>query len=144
MGVEESIGGVEGPREHNRLGTDLPEVGGMVGIAFHPHDFASLNLHQETTAHPAIGALGPSPLWHGSSPHNSALFQKRDEVVTQLVVIEVVEHLYTGPRSGEGDRQDLSNGGSWATGHHDDAVGQEQGLIDIVSDHQHSLAIFLP
>jgi hypothetical protein len=34
----------------------------MVGVAFHPHSLASLDLHQQTAAHSAIRALGAPPL----------------------------------------------------------------------------------
>ena len=67
----------------------------------------------------------PSPLRHGSDPHGGTLFQERDEMVAQSVVIRVVEHIHTAPRPGEVDREDLPDGGGRATRHHDDAIGQE-------------------
>ena len=56
----------------------------------------------------------------------------------------MIQHCRTGERAWERHREYLPNGRGGAAGHHDDTVGQEQGLIDIVGDHHHGFAVLVP
>jgi hypothetical protein len=44
----------------------------------------------------------------------------------------MIKHIHTASGSGEGQRQDLTDGGSRAAGHHDDTVGEKQSFVDIM------------
>ena len=56
----------------------------------------------------------------------------------------MIEHCRTGARTWKWHRENLPDCRSRAAGHHDDTVGQEQSLIDIVGDHHHGFAVLVP
>ena len=68
-------------------------------------------------------------------------FEESDEMPAQRVVLGMLHHRRSVSRSSERNRQDVADGGVGTVGHHHHAVGEEQGLIDIVRHHQCGLLI---
>ena len=73
-----------------------------------------------------------------------ALLEESHEMLAQPVILGVFEESLAGTRTGKLDLQDITDGRGGAVGHHHDAVGKEEGLIDIVRHHERGFLIFLP
>src|SRR6478736_7392732 len=73
-----------------------------------------------------------------------ALLEKTDEFRPEAVVLGILEQLFARARARKFDLEDLADGGGRATGHHHDAVREEQRLVDIVGDHERGLLVLLP
>ena len=73
-----------------------------------------------------------------------ALFQKRDEILAQFVVVRMFHHFFAIARPREGDFEDVADFGFGTVGHHDDAVGEKERFIDVVRDHERGLFVFAP
>ena len=54
------------------------------------------------------------------------------------------EHVGASPRTRERNGQDVADAGGGAVGHHHDAVGEEEGLVDVVRHHERRFAILQP
>ena len=65
-------------------------------------------------------------------------------LVAQLAVAGIALDGLVAAGSLEGHREDVANGGGRSVGHHHHPIGQEQGLIDVVGDHQHRGPLFAP
>jgi hypothetical protein len=63
-------------------------------------------------------------------------FEEADEALAFDVVGVVVEHRAPIARACEGDGQNVADVGGGAARHHDDAIRQIEGLVDVVRDHQ--------
>lgn len=67
-----------------------------------------------------------------------------DEVLAQLVVARVFHDLFATARTPEGNLQDVADLGLGAVSHQHDAVGEEDGFIDILRDHELGDAVATP
>lgn len=54
-------------------------------------------------------------------------------------VSDVVDEIEPLAWPGEFHAQDFANRGGWAIRHHHDAIGQEDGFVDIMGDHDHRI-----
>jgi hypothetical protein len=70
--------------------------------------------------------------------------EEGDEVFAQLVVARVFHDLLAVARALEGDLQNVADLGLGAVGHHHHTVGEEDGLIDIMRDHERGDAVAPP
>ena len=65
-------------------------------------------------------------------------------MVAQAAVAGIGLDLVVASGTIEGNADDFADRGGGSVGHHHDAVGEEEGLIDVVRDHQHRGFLFPP
>ncbi len=72
------------------------------------------------------------------------IFQEADEAFAEFVVFGVFQEGGAVARALEGDVEDVADGGCGAVGHHNDAIREEEGFVDIVGDHERGFLVASP
>jgi hypothetical protein len=65
-------------------------------------------------------------------------------VVAQLVVARNFHDIFAAAGTGEVEVENIADLGRWTVGHHYQPIGEEQGLVDVLSDHQHGAFVRVP